>query len=219
MCLFCVGQRISVTNCLQTHFPKIAEEWDYEKNGTLTPRDVTCHSCRDVWWVCSKNPDHRFLMSPNDRTFYHNGCPYCSQKYVSIDQSLQTIYPEVASQWDQERNGNLLPSLISPSYTGKVWWICPNNTNHHWKSSVAYRIKHDSQCPHCRQTKNEGGSIALHPDLSKEWNYERNGKLSPNDVSMTSSRQVWWKCEHGVEWKQSAVSRQQNYVNGNALFE
>lgn len=126
------------------------------------------------------------------------------------------MHPELAKQWDYQRNGELLPDIISPSYSGKVWWVCPNNENHHWKSSVAYRIKHNSQCPHCRHTLNEGGTIAsLFPDLAKEWDTEKNGKLTPNDVSITSSKTVWWKCEHGVEWKQSVIVRQQNFVNGN----
>ena len=215
VCLYCLGHKISVTNSLQSRFPKIAEEWDYEKNGQLTPNSITCHSNIDVWWKCSKDPNHHFLMSPNDRTFYHNNCPYCSQKYVKKEESLLTTYPELSKQWDYERNGYLIPEEISPSYAGKVWWICPNNKNHHWKSSVAYRIKHDSSCPHCRQTLNEGGSLSsLCSDICKEWDYSKNGSLTPNDVSISSGRKVWWKCEHGTEWKQSIIGRYQNYMNG-----
>lgn len=200
---------------MSSRFPAIAEEWDYEKNGDITPDSVTCYSTRDVWWKCSKDPNHRFRMSPNDRTFYHNGCPYCSEHLIKPEESLVAQHPDLAQQWDTERNGDLKPESISPLYKGKVWWVCPNNKNHHWKTSVSYRVKHNSQCPHCRRIMSEGGSIAdKDPWISKEWDYSKNGVLTPNDVSIISSRQVWWICEHGVEWKQSIIDRHQNCING-----
>ena len=31
------------------------------------------------------------------------------------------------------------------------------------------------------------------PDLAKEWNYEKNGGLKPEDMSCGSNKKVWWK--------------------------
>lgn len=36
------------------------------------------------------------------------------------------------------------------------------------------------------------------PDLAKEWNYEKNGDLKPEDVSCGSHKKVWWKLPYDV---------------------
>ena len=51
--------------------------------------------------------------------------------------------------------------------------------------------------------------------MAKDWNYEKNDKSeNPEILSSNSEKVVWWKCEHGVEWKQSIKSRKQSYLNG-----
>lgn len=37
------------------------------------------------------------------------------------------------------------------------------------------------------------------PELAKQWNYDRNGALTPWDVTIGSDRKVWWKCSLGRE--------------------
>jgi hypothetical protein len=34
-----------------------------------------------------------------------------------------------------------------------------------------------------------------HPELCKEWGFEKNYPLTPNDVSFGSHKVVWWKCD------------------------
>ncbi|MFP5111395.1 zinc-ribbon domain-containing protein [Bacillaceae bacterium C204] len=36
-------------SCLQTRNPLLAKEWHYDKNGLLTPYDVTLMSNKRVW--------------------------------------------------------------------------------------------------------------------------------------------------------------------------
>lgn len=75
-CPFCVGRKISITNCLRTNYPKISEEWHPQKNGDLTPDEVTFHSVRRVWWLCSSDCHHEWVSTVRDRV---NGkrCPKC----------------------------------------------------------------------------------------------------------------------------------------------
>ena len=40
-------------NDLETKFPDIAKEWDYEKNAPLTPKQILAGSNKKVWWLCS----------------------------------------------------------------------------------------------------------------------------------------------------------------------
>jgi hypothetical protein len=46
-----------------------------------------------------------------------------------------------------------------------------------------------------------------HPELCKEWDYEKNGDLKPEDVSYASSKRVWWKCKNGHVWSSAINTR------------
>ena len=39
------------------------------------------------------------------------------------------------------------------------------------------------------------------PELSEEWDYEKNALLTPDDVSTGSNKKVWWICRNGHEWE------------------
>jgi peptidoglycan hydrolase-like protein with peptidoglycan-binding domain len=48
---------------LASTYPELAEQWNYERNGALTPWDVTIGSGRKVRWICSLGreiPDGEF---------------------------------------------------------------------------------------------------------------------------------------------------------------
>jgi hypothetical protein len=49
--------------------------------------------------------------------------------------------------------------------------------------------------------------VDLNPSLAKEWNVEKNGRLTAADVSSRSGKLVWWKCSNGHEWKESPHKR------------
>ena len=140
-CLYCLGRKVSVTNSLATKFPEIANEWDYEKNEGITPKDVTYGSSKLYWWTCPNDPSHHYLASCNDRTYSHRTCPYCNGMELCATNSLAVKYPEIARQWDAEKNGSLTPDQILPSYTGKVWWKCDNHPNHSWECAVNLRVR------------------------------------------------------------------------------
>ncbi len=47
------------------------------------------------------------------------------------------------------------------------------------------------------------------PQVSYEWNYDRNGPLRPEHVSAFSNKSVWWRCKKGHEWQASISNRVQ----------
>ena len=51
-CPFCAGQKTSITNCIATTMPKLAEEWHPTKNENKTPYDYTKNSNKRAWWKC-----------------------------------------------------------------------------------------------------------------------------------------------------------------------
>ena len=38
-------------------------------------------------------------------------------------------------------------------------------------------------------------------ELMAEWNWERNKDITPSQLTLGSSKKVWWKCEKGHEWQ------------------
>ena len=48
----------------------------------------------------------------------------------------------------------------------------------------------------------------LRPDLIDEWNYEKNGNLTPELFGINSNERVWWRCRKcGHIWKTSIIHR------------
>jgi hypothetical protein len=82
----------------ETH-PHLLAEWDFEKNE-VRPGEVTAGSHKKVWWICSKNPEHGWEASPNNRTSpaNKNGCPFCktiiSKGHQEVIDFTKSIYFE-----------------------------------------------------------------------------------------------------------------------------
>ena len=45
----------------------------------------------------------------------------------------------------------------------------------------------------------------LNPDLAKEWHPTKNGKLTPFDVTIGTSKKVWWKCDKGDDHEWTSI--------------
>jgi len=59
-------------------FPEIAQWWDFDKNGSLTPDNVTYGSHKIVWWKCQKGHSYRYNIK--DKVQKRVGCPCCKAK-------------------------------------------------------------------------------------------------------------------------------------------
>ena len=157
-CPFCSGQRVSVNNALSVAFPKLAREWDRERNGR-SPRLVATQSHLEAWWRCSRDPMHRWQSRVGDRAGPNAaGCPVCTGKVRPPKKSskgplhaLATTFPELAKEWIKARNGSLSPMDISYGSHTKVWWRCPQNRRHVWQAAVSERTRSrgGTGCPYC----------------------------------------------------------------------
>ena len=146
-CPYCSGHRAlkGVTD-LETVNPGLAKEWHPEKNGALTPSDVTAGSSRKVWWLCPNG--HAYEQLIIKRTARGYGCPYCSGHGVLKGfNDLETVNPRLAKEWHQEKNGDLNPCDVTANSGKKVWWLCP--VGHAYRATVRDRNSDDTQCPIC----------------------------------------------------------------------
>lgn len=72
--------------------------------------------------------------------------------------SVKALFPELAKQWDFNRNGTLLPENISYGSVRKVWWICPVCGRSFLKSvntRTATRTRNLQHCPYCPTRRGE----------------------------------------------------------------
>lgn len=191
-CPYCSGRRICAANSLAALFPELVKEWHPTKNGALTANDVRPGSSQKIWWRC-KRSKHIWQAQPKYRTGNNVGCPYCSGRRVCPTNSLAALFPKLAKQWHQTKNGTLTPHNIRPGSNTKVWWQCMEQSTHIWQAHPNSRIGLKSGCPHCARIPTK--SLAdLYPTIAKQWHQTKNGRLTPNDVSFRSARKVWWRC-------------------------
>ena len=61
-------------------YPETAKEWHPDKNGNVSPKNVPYSSAQKYWWKCSKNPEHEWLATPQNRGLNQSGCPQCHQE-------------------------------------------------------------------------------------------------------------------------------------------
>ena len=155
-CPCCSGRKVYIENCLATVNPELAKEWNYEKNGNLTPNDVTISSGKKVWWKCLKNPKHEWEATISNRT-NGKGCPCCSGRKSCLENCLATVNPELAKEWNYEKNINLTPNDVTISSGKKVWWKCLKNSKHEWESRISNRTN-GRGCPHCYNEKSKAKS-------------------------------------------------------------
>lgn len=192
--------------CLSEGYPEIAAEWDHEKNGTLSPDDVAAGSKAAVWWKCPKGHSYNKRVC---RRVFKSSCPYCSGwSLLAGVNDLETVHPEIAADWDLEKNFPLTPRDVSRASSQKVWWHCPRG--HFYRSTIASRTITNQKCPYCMNRKVLAGFNdleTLFPDVSSQWDHEKNGSLLPGDVVAKSGRRIWWKCDKGHSWEAPVVNR------------
>lgn len=191
--------------CAQYDRMEVLEQWHQEKNGGLSPDEVSYGSQRKVWWRCSRG--HEWQSPPYARAGKNSGCPYCAGKKVSPGMDLASLYPQLREQWHPVKNGKLTPQQVVPGSHKSLWWICEHG--HEWKAQVKSRVD-GSGCPVCTNrvvVPGENDLQTTDPELAKQWHPTKNGSLKPSEVLRGSMRKVWWRCSQDHEWQASIGSR------------
>ena len=209
-CPFCAGKRVSKTNRLSENYPEIVQQWHPSLNKNLKPNDIISGSSKKVWWKCDIADDHIWKASIVNRTQKDSGCPMCSKDIIVESNCLSITHPEIALLWHPTLNGNLKPNKVASGSNKKVWWKCPKGEDHEWKTTPN-NISSGQGCPVCAHIKivrsNSFGTY--HPDLLKEWNFDRNVKVDPFKISSSDSVKVSWICakNNNHKWKASVGVR------------
>ncbi len=207
-CPCCTNQIVVIgINDLTTTHPEIAKEWHPIKNNNLTPQNITAGSNKRIWWKCIMC-GHEWQTSVYHRSINASGCPKCrhsKRKNSAKQDSLNITHPKIAKDWHISKNGKLKPGMFTKGSRYKAWWKC-----HICGKESQKEIKLYNGCTNCK--KNERLSIknlAIEkPNLIKEWNYNKNNNLKPENCATASNKRVWWKCSKcGYEWEAKIGNR------------
>lgn len=96
-------------------------------------------------WICSCCPrrqPHRWRASPRNRITNGTGCPACAGLQAHVCNSLGSLFPSLAAEFDLNLN-DCVPSEVSAWSSKKVWWR--NAKCGSWRQAVHLRtrsIKH-----------------------------------------------------------------------------
>ncbi|WP_159649681.1 zinc-ribbon domain-containing protein [Erysipelothrix aquatica] len=208
---------MSILTLNDTH-PELLKEWNYNKNDIL-PSTITYGSKRKIHWICSKG--HEWIASLNSRTNKSRrtptGCPICSNKKILNGYNdLATTHPYLIDEWDFSCNF-LLPSEVSFGSKKKVSWKCIHG--HSWITSIEKRTN-GQECPICSNKKvliNFNDLNTTHPQLIKEWDFEKNTIL-PTSITYGSNIRVYWKCEKNHRWIATVKNRTSQLVSSNCPY-
>ena len=114
-CPYCNGKRIAKGETdLETKYPVLALEWNYQRNNDLKPSDVTPGSNKKVWWKCSKcNNEWEAIVWSRVRG---RGCPFCAGvKPIVGTNDLVTVRPDLMEEWNTEKNSSIDPTSLMPN--------------------------------------------------------------------------------------------------------
>ncbi len=209
-CPLCAHQvLVKGINDLETQFPEIAKEWNYEKN-ILKPYEVSGGTNKKYWWKCSKC-GHEWECVVASRTKRGSECPICrkaEKKYPIKKNSFAVLHSELLAEWDYEKNDRN-PFTVAEMSNKVFWWKC-KKCGYGWKSNLSHRVGRKGGCPLCAHQVLVKGINDLEtqfPEIAKEWNYEKN-ILKPYEVSGGTNKKYWWKCSKcGHEWECIVASR------------
>jgi hypothetical protein len=202
------GQARRRGGSLLSSHPHLSTEWSFDRNGPLD-EFVLAGSEQRFWWQCSIDSEHVWESSAAQRS-RGQGCPYCAGKRVTATQSLAGRFPDVAAEWDRDRNEGLTPEAVAPSSHRRAWWRCGVNRLHVWQATVANRTAGGTGCPYCRGARVlvPDSLGALYPQLVREWLTDLNECRDPAATAPASGARVWWQCERGHDpWRARVVDR------------
>lgn len=204
-CGVCARKKASPDTSLAATHELLCAEWDYDKNGDVTPEDVLAGSGVERHWVCAA-AGHSFEVSPNARTTSGVGCGYCANLRVDETNSLRTTHPAIAAELNDVLNeGRTADNVVAGSeYT--MAFTCP--LGHDYWTTPANRTR-GSQCLVCtHQVVHPTTCLAtVAPDVAAMWHESMNGDLTPWDVFPGSMDKAWWRCKNGCEYDGAIAKR------------
>jgi len=134
------GPKVRQPTLAECNHP-LLKEWDTDANAKegLFPDKLTLGSNKRVHWVCHKCPlglTHKYVTTVNSRALLGSGCSCCGGRTACKCNSLPSLYPEVAQEWDYSKNDGIPCDYTARSHA-IVWWKLSDLRS--WQQSIFSR--------------------------------------------------------------------------------
>lgn len=174
----------------------------YDTENNERPFNSYSNSSNEyVWWKCDKN--HSFKWSIIN--FSRGGifkCPICTNKQLLVGENdLKSQYPDLAMEFDSEKNNILPEEILYTNTDDSTWWLCKEG--HSFQRSVWYRVNNVRECPICNRTivvKGINDFESTYPDVTNIWDYEANER-TPDTISDRNNDKYSFKCQKGHRYE------------------
>ena len=131
-------------NDFKTRFPELAAEWS-DQNLPLLPEDINEKSRLNVWWKCGEC-GYEWQSVVYTRV-HGSSCPVCAARKVSVGiNDLTTTDPDIAGEWDYEKN-KCGPERYSRYSMEHIWW--KGSCGHSWNMRISERTLEQKGCSVC----------------------------------------------------------------------
>ena len=124
----------------------LLEQWDHDRNSNNGnfPDNTTLGSHKFIWWHCHAYPKgkkHSWQAPPCHRITVKrpSGCPCCVGRKLCECNSLESVCPDVAADFDVKQNG-VSPAEVTSLATTQYSWLSDEPGAK--KRSVAQRTMH-----------------------------------------------------------------------------
>ena len=148
-------------------------------------------------------------------------CSICSNRVVAIGiNDLVTTHPHFAKQWNYDKNEGYTPEMFVSGSNYLAWWKC-DKCGHEWQTKIATRTitSKNGECPICAKavkletyyqtlTNNRGSLNDSDFECLLDWDYAKNIDIDIGNLTIGSSKNVWWKCHIcSHEWMSPVYTR------------
>ena len=186
-------------NCLAAVNPKLANE--VSPDSEIKSTEVTAFSAKKLLWECEKG--HEWEATVANRS-NGRGCPYCSSRKIILGfNDLATLNPKLAKEVS---SNSKIKAIEATAFSHKkLLWRC--SKGHEWKATVSNR-SNGNGCPYCSNKKILLGFndlTTVNPELAKE--VSPNSKIKATEVTASSFKKLFWRCNKGHEWETTVDSR------------
>jgi DNA-directed RNA polymerase subunit RPC12/RpoP len=186
--------------------PELLKYWDYDKNTEHGPEYYNEFSNEVVFWKCENGHSFKnYIFRYSQKGFY---CIVCNNTQLVPDiNDLQTMYPDIAAEFDNELNEKN-PEDFKANSSESIWWKCPNGHSP-YKRSIRERVLKGWGCSVCANTVVVAGvndALSAYTRLSEIWDYKANNGKKPEEVFRGSTKAYDYVCNNGHHWSERLIS-------------
>lgn len=192
-------------NSIANYCPEVKEYWDKEKNGLITPEQISHSSEKTIFLKCPKCKNEWIMLAKDFKL--RPKCPYCYGRKVKTGYNdLFSTNPELKPLWS--KNNTLDPKKLSKGCNFPALWFCPK-CNGEYEMIINDKTR-GRGCPYClgrRVLKGYNDLASTTPNLLKDWDFEKN-IINPQEVTKGSNENAFWQCHIcGHKWKSKISNR------------